>query len=255
MPKTLIAIPCFNCSKQVVRVIDELKPFIKEDHIHFLFINNQSTDETIDVITNSLEENSFKNTLAVTNNENYGLGGSHKVAFNYAIQNKMDYVVIIHGDHQATPTEIPKLLKVAQDKKCSVLGSRFMLQSNLQGYQKSRIFGNLVLNLFFTLLTLRPTKDLGSGLNVFKTEQIKSIPLNTLSDFFNFNVDLLLSFYKNKSKIMYYPITWSETDQISNAKNFQVAWRMLKSLIRWRLFLSKSNHAGKSYTYKINYQN
>lgn len=36
------------------------------------------------------------------NDENYGLGGSHKVAFDYALNNAYDYVVVLHGDDQGS---------------------------------------------------------------------------------------------------------------------------------------------------------
>ena len=31
-----------------------------------------------------------------------------------------------------------------------------------------------------------------------------------------------------------FPISWSETDQVSNAKTFKVGWIALKTLLRWR---------------------
>jgi dolichol-phosphate mannosyltransferase len=240
--KTLIAIPCYNCQNQIPRVIDAIENEKLDKSNTILLIDNRSSDDTLKVIKSKIENLSNKqNYLLFQNNENNGLGGSHKVAFNYAINNGYDYVSIIHGDDQARVSDYNELYSTAIEHKCSALGSRFMLDSKRIGYQKSRTFGNVVLNIIFTVLTLRVTKDLGSGINIFNVSDLQKIDFTTLSNAFNFNVDLLLSFYKNKIKVQFVPITWVETDQISNAKNFNVALSMLKSLIFWRIGLEKSN--------------
>ena len=50
MKKILLAIPCFNCSKQIKRVIEE----IKYEKFNFLdqiiFVDNRSEDDTINSI-------------------------------------------------------------------------------------------------------------------------------------------------------------------------------------------------------------
>ena len=46
------------------------------------------------------------------NRENYGLGGSHKVAFNYAIENNFDYIIVLHGDDQGSISDMIPVLKM-----------------------------------------------------------------------------------------------------------------------------------------------
>lgn len=43
--------------------------------------------------------------------KNYGLGGSHKVSFNYAIENGFDYVIVLHGDDQGHISNLVPYLK------------------------------------------------------------------------------------------------------------------------------------------------
>lgn len=249
--RTLVCIPCYNCEKQITRVIDSIASEGHDEVYDFLIIDNISQDNTLKAVTDKISNLKNQNRYKILlNNENYGLGGSQKVAFNYATENEYDFVIILHGDDQARVQDISRLLSNSYQTKHSTLGSRFMFKSNRVGYQKTRTLGNIVLNIIFTLITFRITKDLGSGINVFSVNDLKKIKLDQLSNSFNFNVDLLLSFYKNKLPISFLPITWVETDQVSNAKNLSVALSMLKSLFFWRFSIPKEVQS-KELKYKI----
>jgi glycosyltransferase involved in cell wall biosynthesis len=50
----------------------------------------------------------------VINNQNLGLGGSHKMAFLYGEKMGADYVAILHGDDQAKAPELNRLLDAAE---------------------------------------------------------------------------------------------------------------------------------------------
>lgn len=251
--RQLIAIPCYNCETQIVRVLDDLAKLKIDNTSDILLINNRSTDKTQNIALAKIQSllNKKRYTF-ILNDQNYGLGGSQKVAFNYAINTNYDFVTILHGDDQASVADYPRLITNSINNHCTTLGSRFMKKSKRFGYQKSRVVGNIVLNFIFSIVTLRMTKDLGSGLNTFLVSDLKKISYSKLTDSFNFNVELLLSFFKLHLKLKFLPITWSETDQISNAKNLNVALSMLKSLFIWRFhFLSKQNDILKPYPYKI----
>jgi dolichol-phosphate mannosyltransferase len=245
--KSLIAIPCFNCQNQVTRVIESLlaEELYKTNEI--LLIDNVSTDNTLQRIKDKIK--AYPQFMLIQNNSNYGLGGSHKIAFQYAIENNFDFVTILHGDDQARVTDYEKLLDVAKKTKHPALGSRFMIKSKRIGYQRSRTFGNIVLNIIFTIVTFRLTKDLGSGINVFSTSDLKKINFKELTNSFNFNVELLLNLYSKNIPLSFLPITWVEEDQISNAKNLNVAFSMLKSLFLWRFGLT-TKQQGQVYSFR-----
>ena len=259
--KLLIAIPCYNCEKQVQRVLkglvsnlDTLSP--RPETI--LFIDNGSSDATVkklQILKEDLIKNSQDTPLIriIRNDSNYGLGGSHKIIFHLAVKEDYDWVTILHGDDQASISDIAPLTKRAITTHQTTLGSRFLKDSVLQNYQTSRIIGNRVLNSIFSVVTKETVTDLGSGLNIFKVEDLKKLDLLNLPDSFNFNCELLLELFKKSIKPQYFPITWSELDQVSNARNFSVAQSMLKSLMRWKFNLKKSPNLSKSletYSYK-----
>lgn len=246
--KSLIAIPCYNCQHQVARVIKALLEEELHETNEIILIDNISTDNTLLTIKNNIEP--YPQFKLIQNNSNYGLGGSHKVAFQYAIDNNFDFVAIIHGDDQARVTDYSMLMESALKANHSVLGSRFMFKSRRIGYQTSRTIGNIILNFVFTLVTFKITKDLGSGINIFCVNDLKRVNFKQNTNSFNFNVELLLSFYSQNIPIIFQPITWVEEDQISNAKNLNVALSMLRSLFFWRFGFS-TKVSNQDYSFRI----
>ena len=99
--KILLFIPAYNCENQIQRVLKQLDEQILKYIDKVLIINNRSTDSTEEKAISYIKENKLNDKISVLRNaENYGLGGSHKVAFKYAIDNNYDYVIVLHGDDQ-----------------------------------------------------------------------------------------------------------------------------------------------------------
>jgi glycosyltransferase involved in cell wall biosynthesis len=250
--KILLAITCYNCEKQIGRVLKGLTPAILGELEMVLVIDNRSKDSSVEAALAAAARLKSPKVQVVVNDDNYGLGGSHKAAFGYAMSKGMDYVAILHGDNQATTGELKNLIKLikANPDFGAVLGSRFMLASRLRGYSPLRTWGNRGLNALYTLVSLRATKDLGSGLNVFRLEDLKDKRYLSFSDGFTFNIDLLLDYFHKGSQIRYVPITWSETDQVSNARTFKVGWTALKTLLRWKAGRPSRIRPRSAYTFQ-----
>ncbi len=245
--KTLIAIPCYRCQNQIVRVLSALvHSKVYSEISEVMVIDNQSPDGTRDSVQEFLRQNSAAKKISLwLNDENYGLGGSQKIAFDQAAKSGFEALVILHGDDQASVDDIETLLLALKADRglAAVLGSRFMKGSRLEGYQKSRIWGNRILNFIFSLFCTRKTLDLGSGLNAFSLLNLQEIEITKLDDGFTFNVDFLLSLYSKNLKLRFLPILWRESDQSSNARNFRVAFGMLSQLFFWRFgFQKKPGH-------------
>lgn len=235
-PKIIVAIPCYNCEKQIPRVIKGFSRSLLSKIEEVIIINNRSEDGTLDAAREAIKQNGSKKFSIFTNKKNYSLGGSHKVAFLYAENKKADYIAILHGDDQARTSELIDLIKETElnPKAEAILGSRFLKKSKLEGYSIERILGNKALNVIYSVITLRKTSDLGSGINLFKIEPLRDHRYLGFGDNITFNIDLLLDYFRKKSKLVFFPISWSETDQVSNAKNFEVATTALRKLFRWR---------------------
>ncbi len=236
-PKVLIAIPAYRCEKQITRVLDEIDTKLAARVQEIAVIDNGSPDGTVAAALAYKKSGRLKNLHVYKNRDNYNLGGTHKVAFLKAQEMGLTHVIILHGDNQAKSDEANLLLDYAEahSKAQTVLGSRFNKKSTLQGYDWKRIGGNRVLNVIYTVLTGRKCEDLGSGLNLFAMRDLDQNTYLEFADKLTFNFELLLDLIKRKVKFAYHPITWREEDQLSNARNFNVAKIAFINVVQWRL--------------------
>lgn len=218
MEKLLVFIPAYNCEKQVTRVLSQLldariAPWVGE----CIVVNNRSTDGTENAVQDWCRRHPEVPVHLLRNDENYGLGGSHKVAFGYAAAHGYDHLVVLHGDDQGAIADLLPILEDGSYKKYDCcLGSRFLKGSRIQGYSPVRILGNYGFNVLFTLVARQRIADLGSGLNLYAVAPLKNEYYKKFPDTLYFNCCMILTECHLKQKLLFFPISWREEDQISN---------------------------------------
>jgi glycosyltransferase involved in cell wall biosynthesis len=250
MDKILLFIPMYNCEKQVSRVLSQLSGEVCEYLTEVIIVNNRSTDNSEVVVQQYLATLDLPvKARLLRNDNNYGLGGSHKVAFQYAMNNDFDHVILLHGDDQGDISNILPFLKNREYSNYDCfLGARFMKGSQLQGYSKFRTFGNKVYNILFSLGCGYHVYDLGSGLNMYKVSILRDKFYIKYKDNLIFNYCMILGSSYYKHKVKFFPIIWREDDQISNVKMVNQALTVLKLLASFILNKKKfveSEHRDK----------
>lgn len=240
MNKIMVFIPMYNCEKQITRVLKQFDNKVSKYINEIVVINNLSTDKSEEKVLEYAKNNSNNKITILRNHENYNLGGSHKVAFDYAIRNNYDYVIVLHGDDQGDIHDLLEYLDSKEyEKYDALLGARFLKQSKLSGYSKFRIFGNKVYNVLFSLAMNRKVKDLGAGINMYKVETLKKRYYIKYPDRLTFNCYMLLAVKSYNQNVKYFPITWREDDQVSNVKMLSQAIQTFKIAVKYRLFSTK----------------
>lgn len=231
-PRILVFVPAYRCAPQIVRVLDQFEPEVQSLVDTVMVVDNRSPDGTLETaIAHAKGKLPACNFIAWRNDDNYGLGGSHKAAIRYAIEEDFDYLVVLHGDDQADIRDlVPHLKAGTQVNVDCLLGARFMHGSQLKGYSWFRTFGNRVYNALFSVVASRPIKDLGSGLNVYKLSSLKDFYYKGFPDDLTFNYVMLLASYHLGQKVKFFPISWREEDQVSNVRLFRQAFRVLRLL-------------------------
>ncbi len=229
--KILLFIPMYNCEKQITRVLGQINNSNKKYFSEIIVVDNRSTDNGEQVVVEYIKKHPELTLKILKNNENYGLEGSHKVAFDYAINNNFDYLIVLHGDDQGDISNLTPYLesKEYEEYDC-FLGARFMKGSKLQGYSKFRTIGNYVYNFLFTIGTGLNIYDLGSGLNMYKVDILKNKFYFKFIDNLMFNYCMIMGSSYLKHKVKFFPIIWREDDQVSNVKLTSQAIKVLKLL-------------------------
>jgi glycosyltransferase involved in cell wall biosynthesis len=236
--KKLLIIPTYNCENQITRVLNQIESSSLDVFHEIVIIDNRSNDKTIERAKDYILEKSLPIRIQI-NNQNNNLGGTLKNAFNYAIASNFAYIGVIHGDDQGNPND----LKLFMDNHMNAdfdlaIGSRFKKESNLIGYSIIRNLGNRVVNIFASLIMRARIEDLIAGVNLYKVDFLRKIPFQVFPNNLTFDAHLLFSSVINGARIQYFPITWKDEDQISNAKIFKQGFLIIQTLIK-----SKSRHS------------
>jgi glycosyltransferase involved in cell wall biosynthesis len=242
----LLFIPAYNCEHQLQRVLDAVAKEAAVFH-EVLIVDNGSTDGSVQAAMKAASQIPTTFTL-VQNRLNLNLGGSHKVAFRYAIENGFDFLVVLHGDDQADVMDVLPLLETIQVETATDcwLGSRFMRGSRLNGYSPIRTVGNWFFNCLFSFVTCRWISDLGSGLNVYSVRSLASANWTGFKNNLTFNYFLTLAYAHWRWNCTFFPITWREADQVSNVRAFRQVIEMLALLFHYifnKSWIFTQNHA------------
>lgn len=103
--------------------------------------------------------------------------------------------------------------------------------------------------------------DLGSGLNMYRVEILKSGFYTKYKDNLMFNYCMVLGQAFYNYKVKFFPILWREDDQVSNVKMVSQAMIVLKLLFSYvfstKKFIS-AEHRDKyveDYSFKVEYTN
>ena len=216
----LVFIPAYNCEKQVPRVLNQLLDCqVAAMVTECIVVNNRSTDGTEATVQSWMQAHPQAPVRLLRNDQNYGLGGSHKVAFQYAVQHNFDYLIVLHGDDQGDIRDVLPLVHSGRHRKYDCcLGSRFMPGSRIKGYSTLRVVGNYGFNWLFSLVAGHKITDLGSGLNLYAVPPLANGYYKKFPDTLYFNDCMILALCHLKQKVLFFPISWREEDQVSNNK-------------------------------------
>lgn len=225
--KTLLVIPTYNCQEQISRLLPKCTDSINHSFAELLIIDNGSSDETVNNAITSLSTIKIK-TRIVQNLVNISLGGSLKTGFIYASENSFDFVAVLHGDDQANLDDlIPVFEELEKENIDLAIGARFHPKSTLVGYSNFRKLGNRILNLYGIVCTQKKINDLIAGLNIFRVSKLDLNEILKYPNNLTFDVHLLLRAIHLKQNMKFFPITWTEEDQVSNAKVVRQALTIL----------------------------
>ena len=153
-----IVIPVFNEAENINLLLDEIKSNLISHDYEIIYINDSSTDNTLEILNSHKTKN---NILILNNKSNKGQSYSiHKGVLN----SKYDIIVTIDGDCQNNPADISKLLEtyLSNDEVKLVGGIR---KKRKDSYVK--IITSKIANYFRSMILNDHCPDTGCSLKVF----------------------------------------------------------------------------------------
>ena len=186
----LICILFFNEEKNLKKLI----PILKNYKNNFLFINDGSNDNSVNLI----KKTKYK---LKSHKENYGYGAAVKSAIRYAYKNGYKYCGVLPGDNQRKINDLLKMYNQIKNNKYDIVaGSK--LNANRIPFLRS--FGNFLFSKLFSIFFNYKNKDVMSGFKIYRTEIVNQY-LSILPN--NYSFDVLLNYIIVKKKIKTHQIS------------------------------------------------
>ena len=162
-PRTVAAIPCFNEQRFIGSVVLRAKGYV--DLV--LVVDDGSSDSTQHVAQ-------LAGATVIRHESNKGKGAAITSAFQYAREAGCSALVLLDGDGQHDPDDVPRLLRLVLNGEADmVVGSRFLqIKSNVPGY---RVWGQQLLTFVTNLGSQAKLTDSQSGFRAFSPKAIKAL--------------------------------------------------------------------------------
>ena len=170
--RILIFTATYNESENIEKLIRSIKkqPF----NLDILIIDDNSPDGTKNIIT-SLQKN-YTNLFLINRKYKLGLDTAHKIAYNYAISNKYDFLITMDADLSHDPNEI-KFFLTELESYPFVIGSRYMKGGKCL-MKNNRLIMSKYGNLLMKYLLRIDCNEFTTSYRGFNIEKLKNFNLN-----------------------------------------------------------------------------
>ncbi len=164
-PKIVAAIPCFNEARCIGSVVIKAKKFVDS----VIVIDDGSTDATAEIAAEA-------GAAIHRHSQNRGYGAAIRSAFAKGRQLDADVLVILDGDGQHDPNDIPNVVKpVVEGEADVVVGSRFLGEDKRPPFY--RRLGQRVLTSVTNLGSGQTVTDSQSGFRAYSSIALKALNL------------------------------------------------------------------------------
>ncbi len=167
-PERLVGIPVYNEAGSIEDIVDQAAEFAAE----VVVVDDGSTDDTVDIVDET-------DATLLEHDHNQGKGTALRTLFEYVQTTECDSLVILDGDGQHLPEEIPTVVEPVEEEDADmVIGSRYLEadEDETPGYRR---FGQQVLDYLTFGSSGTKLSDTQSGFRAFSRDAIETLSIET----------------------------------------------------------------------------
>jgi len=183
-----VVVPCYNEESQIEQVIATIPDYIDA----IVVIDDVSRDNTVKVIERAQQGN--PKVVLIKHDKNQGVGGAIASVYKWARDNNMDIAVVMAGDGQMDPDELPKLIEpIVNGETDYTKTNRLFYGDAFNQIPKVRYFGNSILSLLTKIASgYWHIADSQSGYTAIGKEPLQLIDWNKMYKRYGQPNDLLV---------------------------------------------------------------
>jgi glycosyltransferase involved in cell wall biosynthesis len=238
MKRIGVLVVAYNASSTLALVLDRIPPEVRSRLSDVLVCDDHSDDATYLVGLGYGQVCTDLPLTVVRNTRNLGYGGNQKSGYQWAIDNGLDIVVLLHGDGQYAPECLPQILApLERGEADAVLGSRMMERGAALkgGMPRYKYVGNRVLTRLQNAVVGLELTEWHSGYRAYNVAALRDIPLTSNSDDFDFDTEVIIQLHEAGKRIVEVPIPTYYGDEICHVNGMRYARDVVVDSVRYRL--------------------
>ena len=237
--KIVVVMPAYNAAKTLLKTYEEVMAQGIVDLV--IFVDDASSDNTAQVAAD------LPKTKLYVHKRNLGYGGNQKTCYRLALEEGADIVIMVHPDYQYTPKLIPAMAAmISGGLYHCVLGSRILGGYALKGGMPVwKYIANRFLTLAENILIGAKLSEYHTGYRAFSRELLLRLPLETNSDDFVFDNQMLTQiiwFGYTVAEVSCPTSYFAEASSINLTRSIQYGFGCLKTALNYRLAKMKLYH-------------
>ncbi len=237
--KSIICIPTFNESENIVRMIDAVHALVPATDI--LVIDDGSPDGTARLVRERMAVDTRIH--IVERSGKLGLGTAYCAGFAYALEKGYDIIMQMDADFSHDPKDLLRFLDEIQDFDL-IIGSRYVQGVNVINWPMSRLLLSWFANIYTRVITGMPVADATGGFKCFRADVLKRIDLAKIrSNGYAFQIEMNYKTWRLDVRMKEIPIIF--TDRVSGVSKMSKNIVYEAAFLVWKLKLATIFSFGK----------
>lgn len=222
--KVIVVMPAYNAEKTLKKTYNDI-PLEIVDKV--VVVDDDSHDKTVQIAKKLGLE-------TIVHKKNLGYGGNQKTCYKEALKRNASIVVMIHPDYQYDAKLTGELIRPIQDGRFDImLGSRVRSRAETLkgGMPLYKYLGNRFLTVFENIILGLNLSEYHTGFRAYRSTVLKSLPINSFSNDFVFDQQILVSAVANDFQIGEIPVPVRYFKEASSINFTRSVWYGLGIII------------------------
>lgn len=232
-----VLVVAYNAGTTLAQTLARLPRSFARRLDHVMVCDDASQDDTFEVGERYRIGSDLPITV-VRRESNLGYGGNQKAGYAWAIEHGLDIVVLLHGDGQYAPEHIEDLVAPLESGEYdAVFGSRMLERGGALagGMPLYKYVGNRVLTTMQNTMTGLDLSEWHSGYRAYRVDALAGLDLDSYSDAFDFDTEIILGLHAAGRRIGEVPIPTYYGDEICYVNGLSYARDVALDTARFRL--------------------
>lgn len=177
MDKKLVIIPTYNEKENIEAIIRKVMTL--SGSFEVLVIDDGSPDGTASIVKNLQSE--FKDSLHIVERSGkLGLATAYICGFEWAIENKYDYIFEMDADFSHNPDDLIRLYKRSKEGYDVVIGSRYVCGVNVVNWPIGRVIMSYYASVYVRIVTRMPINDATAGFMCYTRRALEGMGIDKI---------------------------------------------------------------------------